>query len=194
MMRLVRSIMENDHIDRLMLNLILVSVILSCVTADPSTYIIIDIQVNMTNCTFTLQKSSDRIVIGPTACDGYMIGDVVCVYDQTQITSCVDNAAGRVAVYVIVAIVMAGCIIVIFIWVLNLRYNYKKDWWRPSVMVDINGSCMDENHIPRQCPICIEDLVENVCKVSCGHLYHRPCISPWLEINNTCPVCRNILG
>lgn len=45
------------------------------------------------------------------------------------------------------------------------------------------------------CPICKEDFVINqeIRKLACNHLYHSDCIMPWLQINNTCPVCRHQL-
>lgn len=43
-----------------------------------------------------------------------------------------------------------------------------------------------------QCSVCWEDfsLGEKVRKLHCDHLYHEPCIVPWLELHGTCPVCR----
>ncbi|CAN6300226.1 unnamed protein product [Urochloa humidicola] len=43
------------------------------------------------------------------------------------------------------------------------------------------------------CPICLgpfgdDDGVRVV--PSCGHLYHAPCIDRWLDMRNSCPVCR----
>ncbi|CAN8269814.1 unnamed protein product [Cochlearia groenlandica] len=42
------------------------------------------------------------------------------------------------------------------------------------------------------CAICKDDMVteENVRRLPCKHFYHGECIIPWLEIRNTCPVCR----
>ncbi|KMT17494.1 hypothetical protein BVRB_2g037760 [Beta vulgaris subsp. vulgaris] len=42
------------------------------------------------------------------------------------------------------------------------------------------------------CSICKEDFVidEKITKLGCNHFYHSDCITPWLRINNTCPVCR----
>jgi len=175
-----------------MFNILIISMILSCVTAYSNVYIIVDIRMtNMTKCNFTLNKSDDRsdtIEIGPINCDDYEIGDVVCVYNY-HIDTCTENKAGRMAAYVIVAITMAVCISIVVIWVLNLRHNNiaKKRRTR-AVITDIYESYENE-----QCPICIEDMVDNVCRVKCNHMYHRVCIMPWLEINNTCPVCREPL-
>ncbi len=43
-----------------------------------------------------------------------------------------------------------------------------------------------------QCSVCWEDFKvgESVRQLVCDHLYHEPCIVPWLEIHGTCPVCR----
>lgn len=57
----------------------------------------------------------------------------------------------------------------------NKKYNFQK----------IN------NLVVEICPICFEELSENVVKLtSCKHYYHDYCIVPWLKEATTCPVCR----
>ncbi len=53
----------------------------------------------------------------------------------------------------------------------------------------ING---DDSEGKRTCSVCIEDFVvgEKVFQLSCNHLYHQPCLRPWLLLNRTCPLCR----
>ena len=45
---------------------------------------------------------------------------------------------------------------------------------------------------PPTCTVCVERL--NIGKkgmfMPCGHIFHPGCLKPWLESNNTCPVCR----
>ncbi|EFN74281.1 RING finger protein 115 [Camponotus floridanus] len=47
-----------------------------------------------------------------------------------------------------------------------------------------------------QCSVCWEDfkLSEPVRQLPCQHVYHAPCIIPWLELHGTCPICRQSLG
>lgn len=35
-----------------------------------------------------------------------------------------------------------------------------------------------------QCSVCWEDFTidENVMKLTCDHMYHKDCITPWLEL------------
>ncbi|CAA3028759.1 E3 ubiquitin- ligase Praja-2-like isoform X1 [Olea europaea subsp. europaea] len=42
------------------------------------------------------------------------------------------------------------------------------------------------------CAVCKENVAvgEKMTRMPCFHLYHGDCILPWLEIRNTCPVCR----
>lgn len=47
-----------------------------------------------------------------------------------------------------------------------------------------------------ECVICFEplqpsvDLTLCVVKTSCNHYFHNNCLFEWIQINNTCPVCR----
>lgn len=179
-----------------MLSLVILNMVLMC-TADPS-YIIIDrIQTNMSKCIFTVESGeSNRLLIGPVSCGDWLVGDIVCVYNRRYIEPCMEDRAGRVTLFAIIAIIMALLITVVMIWVLKLRYDWKSKRVRqqnPGLVTDIDGPCVDENLVLLQCPICIEDMVVGVCKINCEHMYHRTCIIPWLQRNNTCPVCRKHL-
>lgn len=45
------------------------------------------------------------------------------------------------------------------------------------------------------CAICKDDLplAAAARRLPCGHLYHSDCIVQWLEMHNSCPVCRSRL-
>jgi len=53
---------------------------------------------------------------------------------------------------------------------------------------------IDQSHIDAkaQCSVCWDDfkLEEDVRQLKCDHIFHENCIIPWLELHNTCPVCR----
>eukprot|EP00299_Pterocystis_sp_00344_P011378 c5296_g1_i1.p1 GENE.c5296_g1_i1~~c5296_g1_i1.p1 ORF type:complete len:404 (+),score=89.77 c5296_g1_i1:41-1213(+) len=42
------------------------------------------------------------------------------------------------------------------------------------------------------CSICLDShsISEIACRLPCGHLFHRDCVTEWLKQNCTCPVCR----
>jgi len=46
------------------------------------------------------------------------------------------------------------------------------------------------------CAVCQDTYKEGetVCKLPCGHEYHKDCVHPWLERHCTCPVCRHEVG
>lgn len=43
------------------------------------------------------------------------------------------------------------------------------------------------------CVICLEEHNNDIILFKCGHYYHKNCITNWLDINNTCPICKQIL-
>jgi Ring finger domain len=46
--------------------------------------------------------------------------------------------------------------------------------------------------VNRQCVCCLEDITVNskAARLPCAHLFHVPCLLPWLHLHCTCPVCR----
>lgn len=55
--------------------------------------------------------------------------------------------------------------------------------------VEITAQHLEEKS---QCSVCWEDFKpkEQVKQLKCDHLFHENCIVPWLELHDTCPVCR----
>jgi len=55
--------------------------------------------------------------------------------------------------------------------------------------VKVTQSQVDAN---LQCSVCWDDfkLEEEVRQLRCEHMFHEDCIIPWLELHNTCPICR----
>ncbi|KAL8499343.1 hypothetical protein ACS0TY_022358 [Phlomoides rotata] len=45
------------------------------------------------------------------------------------------------------------------------------------------------------CSICQENLVvdDKMQELPCNHMFHPPCLKPWLDEHNSCPICRHEL-
>lgn len=44
------------------------------------------------------------------------------------------------------------------------------------------------------CAICCEELDQNSIKTPCGHHMHNNCLTHWLLLKDTCPICRFKIG
>ena len=58
-------------------------------------------------------------------------------------------------------------------------------------VLDVDTVCSQPS-----CPICSEDFTvsSEETKLPCGHLFHRPCVLPWLQQKQNCPICRSQLS
>ncbi|KAI9282571.1 hypothetical protein BY458DRAFT_496659 [Sporodiniella umbellata] len=49
---------------------------------------------------------------------------------------------------------------------------------------------LDDNDACIICKDSLKSSSNTVTKMPCGHLFDKECIVPWLELHNTCPMCR----
>ncbi|NWT14477.1 PJA2 ligase, partial [Vireo altiloquus] len=54
----------------------------------------------------------------------------------------------------------------------------------------------DYNGQEQCCTICCSEYMEGeiVTELPCRHLFHKPCVTLWLQRSGTCPVCRHVLA
>ena len=64
----------------------------------------------------------------------------------------------------------------------------KEEEYKPEDTVGLNGES--------GCCICMEDWIEgdSLRVLKCNHTFHRDCCDQWLLINNTCPICRDVVA
>ncbi|CAL5201702.1 unnamed protein product [Lathyrus oleraceus] len=59
----------------------------------------------------------------------------------------------------------------------------------PAAKSCIEGLKMVTVEEAEKCSICFEDFKVGVC-LSCSHMFHKDCIQDWLNVGNSCPLCR----
>jgi len=46
-------------------------------------------------------------------------------------------------------------------------------------------------NVDLECVICMNDMeLEDIERLRCNHFFHKKCLSSWMEIKPTCPICR----
>jgi len=67
----------------------------------------------------------------------------------------------------------------------------------PAARAEIDSlkkSHIEQLHVDSKldCPICKDEFELNteVVEMPCNHMFHPECLLHWLEIHNSCPVCR----
>lgn len=71
-----------------------------------------------------------------------------------------------------------------------------------NIKIEFNFKKIERNQIDEPCCICLELDIQNPSnslnqlnqwiELDCKHKFHEICIEPWLQKNNSCPLCRNI--
>ena len=64
--------------------------------------------------------------------------------------------------------------------------TYKLSPLRKQIMTQCGEHC------DQSCAVCICDFEEcdELIRLPCGHVFHKDCVSTWLNEHNTCPTCR----
>ncbi|KAG2241875.1 hypothetical protein Bca4012_084653 [Brassica carinata] len=59
----------------------------------------------------------------------------------------------------------------------------------PTVKVSKDTTLKDEMN---QCAVCMDEFEDggDVKQMPCKHVFHQDCLMPWLQLHNSCPVCR----
>ncbi|XP_063820171.1 E3 ubiquitin-protein ligase Praja-2 isoform X2 [Pseudophryne corroboree] len=54
----------------------------------------------------------------------------------------------------------------------------------------------DHNSQEQCCAICCSEYIKDeiLTELPCHHLFHKPCVTLWLQKSGTCPVCRHVLA
>ncbi|KAK4189803.1 hypothetical protein QBC35DRAFT_121400 [Podospora australis] len=62
----------------------------------------------------------------------------------------------------------------------------------PASQAAIDKLPLRELEEESKCVVCVEDMPkgEKVAVLPCTHSFHGECVTPWLKLHNTCPVCR----
>lgn len=81
-----------------------------------------------------------------------------------------------------------------FIYLVKQHHRYRQQITNPPeqpTLIDIK--IVTEKTI-ESCIICFDQLItpdnSNYIIIKCGHKYHQECLSEWIKIKSSCPICR----
>ena len=73
------------------------------------------------------------------------------------------------------------------------RYKKIKNNRSSDINIDSLNTLIVCNELPdNNCSICLEDFKDEdiLKKLNCNHIFHKECLTPWLNDHNNCPLCR----
>lgn len=70
-------------------------------------------------------------------------------------------------------------------------------YWTGAEQTDLNRLPHETPETPEaECVICMSegDTEDSWTTLPCQHVFHRQCVVTWLEMNNSCPCCRQTIS
>ena len=75
----------------------------------------------------------------------------------------------------------------------NRRTSHTKNiTMRTKERCEMMSNKKTENE--KKCSICLDCIGKKRATLECGHTFHTKCILTWLNKNNSCPYCRNMVS
>ncbi|CAE7807384.1 rnf126 [Symbiodinium sp. CCMP2456] len=127
------------------------------------------------------------------------------VADVSLLPNCSDAAPGLYMATVahgVGLVVYSVYLLISFIGVGNLLETLL----RRGLLTSPNGApkgCLEDCTVEvteiedgYECPICLEECTPEttVMTKECHHIFHKDCLQHWLQVNSTCPLCRQSLA
>lgn len=101
-----------------------------------------------------------------------------------------------IGLIILFSIGMFGAVLLYFcIHYLNYKDNQANKRKINPVNFQFKQPCIED--IQDNCTICIGSMkndIKKTVKLKCDHTFHKRCVEPWLYLNNTCPICRQIIN
>ena len=87
--------------------------------------------------------------------------------------------------------ILALCILFFVCMICSYSRFYKK---KSSLVKEVKETIevkIDKQY--EECSICLDKNEKKWIKSHCNHLYHHECLEKWIQINKSCPICREQL-
>ncbi|KAM3140841.1 hypothetical protein pb186bvf_007068 [Paramecium bursaria] len=136
----------------------------------------------------------------------FIIGNVVFFSNQSELPSwlfCIQLMIGWIFLSLTTILITLACVILPIIIIFEIYKQRRQQLRRQNIAQSLRervqkynqGQNDTENQrIQKECHICQQEFQpdDDVLVLNCHptHIFHWECLNPWLEIRDSCPVCR----
>lgn len=83
-------------------------------------------------------------------------------------------------------------IIFLFLLGLSIIYMIRSLFKKSNIKIYPILAIQKFNYL-NECPICLQTNNYKIITTNCNHIFHEECLSKWIKISKTCPICRKNL-